>query len=50
MIEKILYLVPETSSTAAHWGFRSVEKLGGPLEPFRQQVLLRMLHCVFAAE
>jgi len=50
MVEKILYLIPSRGSDKARWGFRSVENLGGPLVPFTQQVLLRMLHCVFVQE
>lgn len=49
MIEKVLYLIPDRTGQRARWGFRSIENLGGPLAPFTQQVLLRMLHCVFAA-
>jgi len=49
MIEKILYLNPESGSGKARWGYRSIENLGGPLAPFNQQVLLRMLHSVFAS-
>jgi hypothetical protein len=50
MVEKILYLIPEDGDTGARWGFRSVDNLGGPLVPFGQQDLLRLLHAVFAAE
>jgi hypothetical protein len=49
MIEKLLYLIPERGGQKVRWGFRSVENLGGPLAPFTQQVLLRMLQSVFAA-
>lgn len=47
MVERILYLIPGNAGTKARWGFRSVENLGGPLAPFTEQVLLRMLRCVF---
>lgn len=48
MVEKILYLIPD--GTGAKWGYRSVESLGGPLIPFGQQDLLKLLHAVFAGE
>jgi hypothetical protein len=50
MVEKVLYLIPSRSGGNARWGFRSVENLGGPLAPFTEQVLLRMLHCVFISD
>jgi len=50
MVERILFLVPSRSGKPARWGYRSIDNLGGPLAPFTQQVLLRMLHTVFAAE
>ncbi len=48
MVEKILYLIPE--GTGARWGYRSIDNLGGPLAPFGQQDLLKLLHAVFAGE
>ncbi len=48
MVEKVLYLIPARGGDGARWGYRSVENLGGPLAPFTQQVLLRMLHAVFS--
>jgi hypothetical protein len=48
MIERILFLIPDHGGGAARWGYRSVDNLGGPLAPFTPQVLLRMLHTVFA--
>ncbi len=50
LVEKVLYLIPSRDGTGARWGYRSVEDLGGPLAPFNQQALLRMLRAVFAAE
>lgn len=50
MVEKILYLIPDRSGERATWGYRSVENLGGPLAPFNQQALLRILAAVFAEE
>ena len=50
MVEKVLYLIPARDGSGGRWGYRSVENLGGPLAPFTQQVLLRMLHAVFAGE
>jgi hypothetical protein len=50
LVEKVLYLIPDRGGRGGKWGVRLVEKLGGPLEPFSRQVLLRMLHAVFAAE
>lgn len=47
MIEKVLYLIPSRGGQKARWGYRSVENLGGPLAPFTEKVLLRMLHSVF---
>ncbi len=49
LIERVLYLSPGRESGRAVWGYRSVEDLGGPLAPFGEQALLRMLHAVFAA-
>ncbi len=49
MVEKALYLIPDRSGERVRWGYRAVENLGGPLAPFTQQVLLRILHAVFAA-
>lgn len=48
MVEKILYLIPE--GAGARWGYRSIDDLGGPLAPFGQQDLLKLLHAVFAGE
>ncbi len=48
MVEKILYLIPDGSG--ARWGYRSVDDLGGPLTPFGQQDLLKLLHAVFAGD
>lgn len=48
MVEKILYLIPD--GTGAKWGYRSVDNMGGPLVPFGQQDLLKLLHAVFAGE
>ncbi len=48
MVEKILYLIPDENS--ARWGYRSIDNLGGPLAPFGQQDLLKLLHAVFAGE
>ena len=50
LVERILYLVPNPDGRGGKWGIRSVENLGGPLQPFSRQVLLRMLRAVFAAE
>jgi len=50
MVERVLYLIPGTGGAPARWGFRSVENLGGPLAPFTEQALLRMLHCVFVRD
>lgn len=50
MVEKVLYLVPNREGGGARWGYRSVDNLGGPLVPFGQQDLLRLLHAVFAAD
>ncbi len=50
MVEKILYLIPDGGGSAAKWGYRSVDNLGGPLIPFGQQDLLKLLHAVFAGE
>lgn len=47
MVERILYLIPDRDGRSARWGYRSVDSLGGPLEPFTEQDLLRMLHAVF---
>ena len=49
LVERVLYLIPDHDGKAARWGFRSVETLGGPLVPFSEKELLRMLHAVFAA-
>ena len=49
LVEKILYLTPQAGEARAVWGYRSVEDLGGPLAPFGEQALLRLLHAVFAA-
>jgi len=49
MVEKVLYLIPDDAGAGARWGYRSVDNLGGPLVPFGQQDLLRLLHAVFAA-
>jgi hypothetical protein len=48
MVENILYLIP--GGKGARWGYRSIDDLGGPLKPFGQQDLLRLLHTVFAAD
>ncbi|MCP4899987.1 MAG: hypothetical protein GY906_23715 [bacterium] len=48
LIERILYLVPNPDGRGGKWGVRSVENLGGPLQPFSRQILLRMLQAVFA--
>lgn len=48
MVERILFLIPDRGGGPARWGYRSVDNLGGPLAPFTPQVLLRMLHAVFA--
>jgi len=48
MVEKILYLIPEGGG--AKWGYRSVDNMGGPLVPFGQQDLLKLLHAVFAGD
>jgi hypothetical protein len=48
LVEKILYLIPQAGEARAVWGYRSVEDLGGPLAPFGEQALLRLLHAVFA--
>lgn len=50
MIERILYLIHERGASRPRWGYRSVENFGERLLPFNQQVLLRMLHAVFAAD
>jgi len=50
MVEKVLYLIPDRADSSARWGYRSVDSLGGPLVPFTQQDLLRMLKAVFAAD
>ena len=50
LIEKVLYLIPTRSEGKARWGYRSVANLDGPVSPFDQDTLLRLLHCVFAAE
>mgnify|MGYP001813112346 FL=1 len=47
MVENILYLIP--GGGGARWGYRSIDDLGGPLRPFGQQDLLKLLHTVFAA-
>jgi transposase len=49
MIEKVLYLIPGRDGGTGRWGYRSIENLGGPLAPFNQNVLLRMLHAVFCS-
>jgi hypothetical protein len=49
LVEKLLYLIPQPGTTRAVWGYRSVEDLGGPLAPFGEQALLRLLHAVFVA-
>lgn len=48
MVEKVLYLISDRTGQRAIWGYRSVENLGGPLAPFNQQALLRILAAVFA--
>jgi len=48
MVEKILYLIPD--GAGARWGYRSIDNLGGPLAPFGQQDLLKLLHAVFAGD
>jgi hypothetical protein len=50
MVEKILYLIPDSSGASARWGYRSIDNLGGPLTPFTQQDLLRLLKVVFAGD
>jgi len=50
LVEKVLYLIPGRGERKATWGYRSVESMGGPPKPFTQDILLRMLHCVFAAD
>jgi hypothetical protein len=48
LVEKVLYLIPE--GAGARWGYRSIENMGGPLVPFGQQDLLKLLHAVFAGD
>jgi len=50
MVEKTLYLIPNNAGSGAKWGYRSVDNMGGPLTPFGQQDLLKLLHAVFAGE
>lgn len=50
LVEKILYLIPNREGKGGKWGIRSVENLGGPLQPFSRSVLLRILHAVFVAD
>ena len=48
MIDKTLYLTQKRDGSGAVWSFRSVSDMSGPLAPFTPQVLLHMLHAVFA--
>jgi len=48
MVDKTLYLIPKRDGGGAHWGFRSVSDMAGPLARFTPEVLLNMLHAVFA--
>lgn len=49
MIERVLYLIPDREGLSARWGYRSAANAGGPLTPFGEQDLLRLLAAVFAA-
>ncbi len=50
MIERVLYLIPDRDGRSARWGYRSAANVAGPLAPFGEQDLLRLLHAVFAAD
>lgn len=50
MIERVLYLIPSRDGGGARWGFRTADDIAGPLAPFDQAALLRMLQAVFAAD
>ncbi len=49
MVDQVLYLIPDSDGKSARWGYRSVDNMAGPLAPFTQNDLLRMLHAVFAS-
>lgn len=49
MVDQVLYLIPGHGGKTARWGYRSVDNMAGPLTPFTQNDLLRMLHAVFAS-
>jgi len=49
MVDQVLYLIPSHDEKSPRWGYRSVDNMAGPLAPFTQNDLLRMLHAVFAS-
>jgi hypothetical protein len=49
MVDQVLYLIPGGDGKPARWGYRSVHNMSGPLAPFTQNDLLRMLQAVFAS-
>jgi hypothetical protein len=50
MIDRVLYLIPTADGAGARWGYRAADDASGPLSPFNQDALLRMLQAVFAAD
>jgi hypothetical protein len=50
MIERVLYLIPDPDASGARWGYRAADDMAGPLSPFNQDALLRMLQAVFAVD
>lgn len=50
MIERVLYLIPSRDGSSARWGFRAADDAAGPLSPFDQNALLRLLQAVFASD
>jgi hypothetical protein len=50
MIDRVLYLITSPDGSGARWGYRAADDAAGPLAPFDQGALLRMLQAVFAAD